>query len=201
MKNNKEEIFEKAFSMFLSEHYELVTIKKIEQETGYSRGGIFYYAENKEDLFRKIMDYFVFEKQNIKRKVSVRSVTLYGFIEEYLKGVQATVKMLRSYVPHLSLSKLARSYLALGLQAGNHYEGWETKIHEVFDAEIQCWEEVICQAQKNGEIRSDIASRTLAEMFRFVFLGLSYSDALDKGINIEHLRELFMDLYNMIKMK
>lgn len=202
IRNNKDEIFKKVFAIFLSKNYELVTIRNLEDATGYSRGGIFYYAENKEELFRKIIDYFIFEKQDIKRKMSHgQPITLRDFIEEYLKGVLRTIKVLRSYVPDLRLNELSKAYLALGLQAGNHYDGWEAKIYKVFEFEVLCWEKVIKQAQQNKEIKSDIDPHLVAEQFRFIFLGLSYSDALYKGINVEHLRDLFMHLYNIIKIK
>lgn len=66
--NRKELLYRTAFKMFLTRHFESVTISDIENATGMTRGAITYYAKNKMGLFKAVVKHYIIDKQNINYK-------------------------------------------------------------------------------------------------------------------------------------
>ena len=61
MKDTKDLILETAYTMFLYNNYEAVTINAIIKSTGLTKGAIYHYYASKEDLFKAVVDKYVVE--------------------------------------------------------------------------------------------------------------------------------------------
>lgn len=60
MKNyDIERILKPAFKLFLTYNYEAVTTTKLEEETGLTRGAIFFKHKTKEALFKAVIDNYI----------------------------------------------------------------------------------------------------------------------------------------------
>lgn len=208
MKNTLEKIYEEAFKLFMTKHYELVTIRDLEQAIGMTRGAIFYYAKDKEDLFRKVIDKYFLESQTLHSKIDYSKVesdmTLKEFISEYVKGVDSVAKRVyKTAMGNLrkksQMSNIDRSYLSLVLNIGYYYPDFNKRMNEIFGLEIKEWETVIRNAVSTGEIRTDVDPKIVAKQFHFIFHGLAFNSALEDGIRSTDLEALYLSLYDFIK--
>lgn len=208
MNNTLEKIYQEAFKLFMTKHYELVTIRDLEKGIGMTRGAIFYYVKDKEELFRKVIDKYFLESQTLYSKVDYSKVksnmTLKEFISEYVKGVDSVAKQvyktaMGSLKKKSQMSNVDRSYLSLVLNIGYYYPDFNKKLCEIFGSEIKEWEIIIENAINTGEIRKDLDSKIVAKQFHFIFHGLAFNSALERGIKYTDLEELYLNLYYFIK--
>lgn len=196
MKSNKNLLCTTAFKLFLSRGYEGVSFRDIEAATGLSRGAVFYYFRSKEDLFKGVIDEFVFEKQYLGNKISLDHVnSLSDFIDAYLAGVERTKSYITDFIDGIAEKNVTRAYMFLILQATDFYPGFDKKINEIMKAETAVWENEIEKAKRSGEIKSTCDSKMYAEIFRYVFYGKSYRDALIEGLEVAPLKELLQGIY------
>ena len=54
--NTKEHILNVSFDLFLQKSFNEVTLKNISENTGMSKGAIYYYFETKEQIFLEIVN-------------------------------------------------------------------------------------------------------------------------------------------------
>jgi hypothetical protein len=199
-KNSKERLLEIAFRLFVANHYEVVSIKDIEEASKMSRGTIFYHVENKKDLFQQAIDKYVFEKQDITSKIEATfNLSLYDFINVYSESLNMTMASLNDIIKDLTECNISKAYLSLILNTGRYYKDFDEKITKTFHHEIFLWSYIIENAKRSGEIRNDIDSKILAEQFRCMFVGKFYNDSLKKNPDIAHLKIMLLGLYNLIK--
>lgn len=199
--NNKERLYNSVLKVLLSSRqYNNVKIEDIEDVSGLTRGAIVYYNRNKNDLVRDVIEEFIFKKQNIETKLGdVQVENLREFIDLYIEKIKHTIEKLRIILDGMSENPF-RGYMAVGLTAEYYYPNFSIKLREIFDKEVDLWLQVIKIAQEKGEIRSDYEALRLAEQFRYLFLGQAYTQALVEGLDPDHLKELYLDLYNLIKL-
>ena len=87
MKNyDIERILKPAFKLFLMYNYEGVSTSKLEAESGLTRGAIFFKYKTKEDLFKAVIDKYVFTFQSSSSDLEI--ATLKDFIDLYLTKVE-----------------------------------------------------------------------------------------------------------------
>ena len=198
-KDSKERLLKTAFRLFVANHYEAVSIKDIEDASNMSRGTIFYHVENKEALFKQAIDKYVFEKQDITKKIEATfNLTLYDFINVYTESLNMTIASTYEIVDELP-GDIPKSYLSLILNAGKYSADFDEKITATLQQEIFLWAYIIENAKRSGEIRNDIDSKILAEQFRCMFIGKYYNDSLKKDTNTAHLKTILLGFYNLIK--
>lgn len=200
-KSNKDFLYKTIFRLFLSESYECVSIKDIENATGMTRGAVFYYAKNKEELFCKVVEKYFFEAQNIEDKlhaVRCSASSLLDFIHVYVQAIEARVDLLQGLL-EVERSKASRAYLSFILQAQKYYPDFNKKMNNVFEHEINLWQTVIRTAQINKEIKDYLDCNAVAMFFRSSYLGICYLSALKEGIDPARLEYQFMTIYSIIK--
>ena len=116
MKNyDIERILKPAFKLFLTYNYEAVTTTKLEEETGLTRGAIFFKHKTKEALFKAVIDNYIISFQSKSSKIQAES--LKEFIEQFLNGVEMRMKELQQ----LGITNLAKGYFNLLYQAVQYY--------------------------------------------------------------------------------
>lgn len=65
MKNyDIERILRPAFKLFLTYNYESVSTSRLEEESGLTRGAIFFKFKTKEALFKAVIDKYIFNFQS-----------------------------------------------------------------------------------------------------------------------------------------
>lgn len=203
-KSKKEYLYKSIFKLFLSKHYELVTIRDIESATGMTRGAVFYYAPNKQELFCDIVDTYFFQAQDLDDKLAElqnmesQGNTLLDFIHKYVQAVDLRMEKLEGILG-MKRVDASRAYLNFILQAQDYYPSFNERMTAIFDAELRIWEHMLKVAQEKNEIKSSLDIKYFAKIFRYFYVGLCYQTALSNGVNVAELEIYFMSIYMLIK--
>lgn len=199
-KSRKDQLFKAAFELFLTHHFDSVSIADIEKTSGMTRGAIFYYASSKEELFKAVIRYFILDKQDIDHRTLIKEYdSLKEFILNYVEGANAMINSMKNIIDDLAPGNASRAYLSLALQACSYYKDFTESLIEQHNNEICKWVAILHKAIELEEIRADIDVMKTARHFRYIFLGLSYSESLSTGLQIKDLEEQLFNLYDLLK--
>lgn len=193
----KERIIEEAFKLFLNHNFEKVSISDLEQAVGKTRGAIFYFFKNKEELFNEVIDTYIIKMQDPSGKFNAdNNISLEQFIYLYINGINTTMSKMLS----LSVVNIYKGYFSLYMQASRIYPNFAEIMTRYSLEEINLWEKVINHAIQSKEIKA-IDTRYYATLFRSCFLGLAFDRCLSYGLNTEELLAIYKNIYNQIKLK
>lgn len=137
-----------AFKLFLTYNYERVSTSKLEEETGLTRGAIFFKHKTKESLFKAVIDRYILQFQSESSNIQAESLKEY--IDLYLEGIEIRMEQMQS----LGIANVHRSYFNLLYQALQYYPDFSDKVTEMFCENIKKWEEIVSAAKESGEIKS-----------------------------------------------
>lgn len=194
MKNyDIERILKPAFKLFLTYNYEAVTTSKLEEETGLTRGAIFFKHKTKEALFKAVIDKYIISFQSGSSKIQAKS--LKEFIEIFLNGVEIRMRELQQ----LGSNNIARGYFNLLYQAVQYYPSFSDIITDIFNNTINEWESIISKAKESGEIKPTCDVHSTALRFRYSYSGMSFESSFYNRLDVNKLRELFDKYYEEIK--
>lgn len=198
-KNNKEVLYRAAFRLFLTRPFEGVSISDIEKESGLTRGAVFYYATNKQDLFRQVIEYYILDAQDIDKKVkSMPNCTLHEYIENYINGIERTMGNVLDTVETIR-GNTCRAYISTLLQVCSMFPDIQNRYLINIHNDIGRWVTVLTYAIQQREVRKDIDVLCFARLFVSTFYGMSVLDSISQGLNTLQLREQMYTLYNLIK--
>lgn len=195
MKNyDIDRILRPAFKLFLMYNYESVSTAKLEEETGLTRGAIFFKYKTKEALFKAVIDKYVFDFK--PGSLDIKGVdSLKEFIDRFLIGIEERMKEMQS----LGVPSIHANGFNLLYQAAKYYPEFNTKISAMFDLGVQIWENIIQKAKESGEIRPTCDVHKTALRFRYLYSGMAFEDSFSKGLNLDSLKDLFYSLYDELK--
>jgi len=192
----KERIIEEAFKLFLNHNFEKVSIIDLEKAIGKTRGAIFYFFKNKEELFNEVVDTYIVKTQNPSEKFKFDTdVSLEQFIYQYINGINTTMSKMLS----LSVVNIYKHYFSLYMQASRIYPNFSEIMIRNSMEELNLWEKVIARAVQTKEIK-EVDTKRYAVIFRSCFLGLAFDRCFSYGLNTEELLAIYMDIYNRIKL-
>ncbi|WP_163713530.1 TetR/AcrR family transcriptional regulator [Mangrovibacterium lignilyticum] len=193
--STKDQIVLEAFKLFLRNNYEKVSISDLEHAVGKTRGAIFYFFENKEEIFNQVIDTFIIKTQNPYLKFKYADdISLEQFIYRYVNGINDTMSKMLS----LSVINIYKNYFSLYLQAARIYPNFSEIMTQNSIQELGIWKKVISNAIQTKEIKK-IEPERYAVLFRSCFLGLAFDRCLSHGLNTEELLRLYLDIYSQIK--
>lgn len=188
---NLDRILIPAFKLFVTYNYEKVSTSLLEQETGLTRGAIFYKLRTKEDIFKAVVDKFILALQS--ENIPVGN-SLIDFIDRYVDRI--SVRMNKLIELNIDDSK---GYFSLIYQALQYYPGFGEKITNIFFENQKKWEEIVRVAQDSGEVKQSCDPKLAAQEFRYIYSGLSFERSLLSGLDVNELRELYYSIYNKIR--
>ena len=84
MFTNRDEVLEKALRIFAKMNYEKASQMEIAKTCGLSKAGLVYYFPFKLDLFKAVVDKYVFDTQHSKNKFNFTANSLSEFIDQYV---------------------------------------------------------------------------------------------------------------------
>lgn len=198
MKTNKAEIYKNAFRLFLQDNYEKVTVVKLEKVIGLSCRGIYHHTKDKLGLFKAVVDTYILEPHKVENKfVLAEDISLRDFLQAYIEGVERTMGYLSNELG-VDSRVFAKYYFQFMFQAHKYYPGFTEKMDAVFEKDYQMWREVIERAKASGEIRKDIATEEIVDMFRMAYMGMSYALAFTTGLDTVRLKRQFEAVYRLL---
>ena len=206
--DTKDLIFKTAFQLFISKPYESVTVRDLEKYTEMTRGAVFYYAENKQKLFAEVMKNYFLTIQSPFTKfghdILTQDMPLLQFINHFIECTAKVIETLASYgsIELKGKSKKAnaeRFYLSLVLTGGYYMKKFDKTMQEILEIDKQIWSHFLQKAINNGEIRPNIDVKLIGELFICTYRGKAFIDAQRNGLNLKELKNLFLGIYNFIK--
>lgn len=184
-----------AFKLFLTYNYERVSTSKLEEETGLTRGAIFFKHKTKESLFKAVIDRYIIQFQSESSNIQAESLKEY--IDLYLEGIEIRMEQMQS----LGIANVHRSYFNLLYQALQYYPDFSDKVTEMFCENIKKWEEIVSAAKESGEIKSICDIHKTAVQFKYIYSGMAFEYSLNRGLDVNELRKIYYAYYNEIANK
>lgn len=203
MKYSREYILSRAFDVFMEKGYDSTSISVLQRELSMSRGAMYRYFKNKEELFLSVIDEYFF---NVFNKL------LNGF--DNTLGVKETIDLIsrRQRIVVASFIRAGFSettflnYTALLIQAAKHYPDFIKRFREIHGVIRATWEKVLQNAIDKGEIKKETNIKIIATLFTIASSHETSDDeyerdkfASDVFAQIEAKKETMIYLYNLIK--
>ena len=202
MITNREEVLENALRVFAKMNYEKASQVEIGKACGLTKAGLVYYYPIKLDLFVAVIDKYVFGMQSVANKFRFKAATLSEFIEQYIKGVEQTMRKLISLLDdgnNPAGCSFNFYYFHLLMQVRLYYPNADKKIMQIFEQDYEIWRSAIKSAIERKEIRGDIDIESAALMFRQIFLGLSFEQSFLGGLDTKFLARKLRFAYSLLK--
>jgi AcrR family transcriptional regulator len=197
--DTKDKITKTALRLFLERGYERTSLNDIAQEVGITKPAIYHHFKNKDQLFHQVLTMFFEEmgKWSSSQLGSCRNLkdllkTLFGSLQAFreVTGIILGQRYLKT--PY--------SFLELFLAASKKDPSIQKRIESGFIVTRKFLMEKLQQAQKKGEIRSDIDCETLSFEIHALIEGTGLISYLDRSVNIEKIGEkMFNNMWKMLR--
>ena len=195
MKNyDIDKILRPAFKLFLTNNYESVSTSKLEQESGLTRGALYYKHKSKEALFRAVVDRYIldFLPQGV---TAPANITLKDYIDSFLNAL----KFRMDSTIALGIENIHRGFFNLMYEALKYYPDFDQKISLFFENNLKQWTIVVQQALNSGEIESKSEAIEIARRFESLYTGMAFEQSLYKGLDFEQLMNAYNDYYKELQ--
>lgn len=161
--NTREIILKKTFNLLLLRGFDGVSITDIQKITGLSRGLLYHYFKNKEDLFIQVTEkYFVqiFDFEIRKTK----DYSVYEFVEFMKKRFKRIAKTIANIVSETDETSEASmlNYHFLFYQAMQRDSIFRNKYKATIEKELIGWEYALANSINKNEIRDSIGIKSSA---------------------------------------
>jgi AcrR family transcriptional regulator len=203
MKYSREYILRRAFDVFMNRGYDSASISVLQEELNMSRGALYRYFKNKEELFNAVIDdYFfrLFDKilQNIRD-----DRTLAEYIEIMYRRQKLVINAFtRAGVTHTFFL----NYTALMIQAAKHYPNFVHRFKIINGRLLENWRNAIRNSIQAGEVRNDVDIDIMAIIFNNTNLKESSDKHCEESNfivdvikDMERRKQVMDYLYNLIK--
>ncbi len=148
--NKKEEILEAATNLFAVYGYSKTTLDDIAKMLGMKKTSLYYYFENKEQLFREIITMEIHEHFAAQEKILVKKIKASKKIEEILIELMYFVRKRT-----MKYSVRLETYLEFGRII-------RTQFSELRERQLKLLKELIEEGIEKGEFRK-VKAQTVAE--------------------------------------
>ncbi len=203
MKYSREYILRRAFDVFMAKGYDSASISVLQEELGMSRGAMYRYFKNKEELFIAVIDEYFFKTFGKLVKSIDPKLTLCELIELLHRRQKLYISaFMRAGVTHT----VFLNYTALLIQAAKHYPGFLKRFREINNTLRQYWKGAIENSVKKNEIRSDVKVEILCSLFMNASVKESSDQDIDDSVfatsimtEVNGRKEVLDYLYSLIK--
>lgn len=197
--SRKDILYEKAFNLFLQHQFDGVSLTDIENATNMTRGAIFYYHDSKLELFKAVVKHYFIDRQKVQSEIPYEGITLLEFINRYVDAIGKQMELLKKSIGDMGETTASKAYIIMGLKLREYSEELNNEYTSIRNRIFDNWVSALNNAVKTGEIKPQKDVRELAGLFVCTYLGLSIWESFDGTLNIEHLRQKFLYIYDLIK--
>lgn len=163
MKYSREYILRRAFDVFMNKGYDSASISVLQEELQMSRGALYRYFKNKEELFNAVIDEYFFKIfDKLQHNMDKHTYSLEKFIEVMHRRQKIVVNAFtRAGVTHT----IFLNYTALIIQVGKHYPEFLERFRIINNRSLESWKDAMRNSINAGEIKDDIDIDILAILF------------------------------------
>lgn len=177
--DSRQQFLKVAFKLFSQNSFKAVTVRDIIKEANLSNGSFYYHFINKEQIFKEIIHVFLFGISN-RINATSQEDTLLQYIQKRLVRLEEEYSELEKIVGE---DLIEFDIYSLTSEAVRHFPELREEAMKHQLLEIQGWMNVIDNAKKQGEIKSDMDNEIIAKLFVYVQDG----DNLNRFIfNVNH---------------
>jgi len=147
----QEAILAAAGAEFAERGYEAASINRIIERSGMSKGSVYYYFEDKADLFTTVMDRSL---ERLLDETGWRALEVVG-ADEFWDTLRE--------LTHLSVDYVARDSWWMSIARAVHHIASEpdTPHHVLMDVSRQWWTTIISRGRELGVVRTDLPTDLL----------------------------------------
>ncbi|WP_320008674.1 TetR family transcriptional regulator [Maridesulfovibrio sp.] len=180
-----------AFKVFNEKGYAKTTLQDIAEDSGVTRGAIYWHFKNKTDLFEKLFDYAFMPVRDL----------LFSKFEENLPPKEMIDGLMRVWIEHAGKNENFRAAFGIMFNKTEWSEElmpFKLKFREYEFKFIKRTEQIIAEGQREGTFRDDIKPKVAAAQYFSILLGLAqYSQFFPEEVDIynesESLIKMFMN--------
>lgn len=194
----REELIKIAASLFVQKGFNGTSLQDIAETAGIQKASLFSHFHSKEEIYRIIVERYLINAQTPKQKFgNYEELSLLKFIELYLESIGRAMYMLKAIIK--AGDKTSLRYFSFILESIEKYDDYAQQALKFCNDEIEMWRVVVQNAIDTGEVREDINAFHVAQIFRFSYLGMSYTYTGKGGIELNEARDLLYGIYETIK--
>jgi len=204
MKYSREYIIKHAFDVFMNRGYDSASISVLQAELHMSRGALYRYFKNKEELFISVIDEYFFRIFNRLTLNQENDYTLKQLIEITHRRQKL---LINTFTKAGFTQTIFLNYTALLIQAAKHYPNFIHRYRVINGRLLRNWKMAIERSIEIKEIKSDIDIKIIAYLFNNVSVKESYDPNNEETTfsnNIIYdveIRKRIMDyLFSLIKL-
>lgn len=163
MKYCREYILEKAFEVFMQRGYDSASISVLQTELNMSRGAMYRYFKNKEELFITVIDEYFFKQfDRYLHRLGDHDYSLKEYIEITHRRQKLLVGVfIRAGITH----SFFLDYTALLIQAVKYYPHFIVRFRQLNQVLISCWKKALINSIHRNEIKPDIDVNIMGILF------------------------------------
>lgn len=191
MADTKTHIMMVALKLFLQKNFKEVTMKKIVEKTGLSKGAFYHYFESKEKLFYEIIDHFFSAILEYDFN-QLPYESLHSFYHSYAGQINTLRFRFLAHENGEAEDFINLNFFALLFDAFKLFPAFKSSMKTYHQREKNAWIRAIQNAKRSGEIKSALTDEQIAQIFLFT------SDGLTMNLTMENnTADLVQKLYSM----
>ncbi len=203
MKYSREYILRKAFDVFMNKGYDSASISVLQKELNMSRGAMYRYFKNKEELFIAVIDEYCFRLFERVLNNTNENLKVSELIEVMFRKQKLMLNVFtRAGVTHTTFL----NYTALMIQAAKYYPDFLRRFRLIHNQLLSRWEVALNNSIATMEIKPDINVEIMSILFNSACIKESSERnddeemfATNVQLDLERRREVIDYLYNLIK--
>ena len=197
--DTKDKIARTALRMFLEKGYEKTSLNDIALEVGITKPAIYHHFKSKDQLFHQVLTLFFEEMGRWSSSRFGSCKNLKDLLKAFFKSL-GSFKEVAGILLGQKKHQAPYSFLELFLAASKKDPTIQKRIEDGFLLTRRFLKAKLLEAQKKGEIRSDIDCETFAFEIHALIEGTGLISYLDKSVNVEIMGEkLFNNIWKMLK--
>jgi len=195
MNDSKEYIISIATKLFLQKSFKEVTMKKIIETTGMSKGAIYHYFDSKEKLFKEVAEFFLTHFL-IHEYDKYKKDSLYNYYHDYANRL---LLYNNDFLKTLNIANEGKSfnYFILLRDALILIPEFYEQILELQKKDLSIWSSVIKNARQKGEIESVMNDEQLALLFSYLNDGVTIQNMI-LNTNYSETAPVTLSLWNRL---
>lgn len=199
--DTKDVILEKTFNLLLLKGFDNVSISDIQAATGLSRGLLYHYFKNKEELFIEVTERYFIQIFDFDIR-GTKGYTLYEFVDfmkKRFQQIEDTILNIAQEMNHKNASIL--NYHFLFYQVMQRDVIFRNNYRQTVEKEKIAWQYALMNSVDKGEVRKDIdiepTSNQLFTLVDGVWFQAMFS-AENKNM-IQNMEELLLNYIRLLK--
>ncbi|WLR48595.1 TetR family transcriptional regulator [Halobacillus litoralis] len=190
LKQRRADIMEAARNVFIKHGYEYTTMKHVMEAAGVSRGGLYQYFSNKEDLFEALLEEGLTDEAEATVDSLEKVESYWALLMQLLFGEDGN--------PDTEMDPLAPSKLEFFI-TGRNDERRRDYGEKRYEMGLRIYDELIKKGQESGEFSDRYDSELVARSIITFIDGLALDHAIlpEEKVKIKEQSALFVEYLKM----